>query len=71
MCLALDPPPLGLMQGYQGDDGAVVPLSGSPPIAPAISRCATPTGILPMSAAPTTCSKPPTTGSARSSWKAR
>ena len=29
MCLALDPPPLGLMQGYQGDDGAVVPLSGA------------------------------------------
>src|SRR4051795_4262998 len=30
---ALDPPPqgppLGLMQGYQGDDGAVVPLSGA------------------------------------------
>ena len=29
VCLALDPPPLGLMQGYQGDDGAVVPLSGA------------------------------------------
>lgn len=28
VCLALDPPPLGLMQGYQGDDGAVVPLAG-------------------------------------------
>ena len=28
ICLALDPPPLGLMQGYQGDDGAVVPLVG-------------------------------------------
>jgi acetyl-CoA synthetase len=29
ICLALDPaPPLGLMQGYQGDDGAVVPLAG-------------------------------------------
>ena len=27
--LALDPPPLGLMQGYQGDDGAVVPVSGA------------------------------------------
>ena len=26
--LALDPPPLGLMQGYQGEDGAVVPISG-------------------------------------------
>ncbi len=26
--LALDPPPLGLMQGYQGDDGAVVPIAG-------------------------------------------
>ncbi|HEX2150385.1 MAG TPA: AMP-binding protein, partial [Stellaceae bacterium] len=29
VCLALDPPPLGLMQGYQGDDGAVVPLAGA------------------------------------------
>ncbi len=26
--LALDPPPLGLMQGYQGEDGRVVPVSG-------------------------------------------
>jgi acetyl-CoA synthetase len=31
VCLALDPPPLGLMQGYQGDDGAVVPLVGPNP----------------------------------------
>jgi acetyl-CoA synthetase len=28
VCLALDPPPLGLMQGYQGDDGALQPLAG-------------------------------------------
>jgi acetyl-CoA synthetase len=28
ICLALDPPPLGLMQGYQGDDGAILPLGG-------------------------------------------
>jgi acetyl-CoA synthetase len=28
ICLALDPPPLGLMQGYQGDDGAIQPLAG-------------------------------------------
>jgi acetyl-CoA synthetase len=27
--LALDPPPLGLMMGYQGDDGEVVPVSGA------------------------------------------
>jgi acetyl-CoA synthetase len=26
--LALDPPPLGLMLGYQGDDGGVVPVAG-------------------------------------------
>jgi len=26
--LALDPPPLGLMQGYQGEDGAVMPVAG-------------------------------------------
>ena len=29
ICLVLDPPPLGLMQGYQGEDGAVLPISGS------------------------------------------
>jgi acetyl-CoA synthetase len=28
VCLPLDPPPLGLMQGYQGEDGAVQPLAG-------------------------------------------
>ena len=28
VCLALDPAPLGLMQGYQGDDGEVVPVTG-------------------------------------------
>jgi acetyl-CoA synthetase len=28
VCLALDPPPLGLMQGYQDDDGAVLALAG-------------------------------------------
>ena len=28
VCLALDPPPLGLMQGYQGEDGNVVPVAG-------------------------------------------
>jgi acetyl-CoA synthetase len=29
ICLALDPPPLGLMQGYQGEDGVIVPLAGA------------------------------------------
>ncbi|MGH7099644.1 MAG: AMP-binding protein [Stellaceae bacterium] len=29
ICLTLDPPPLGLMQGYQGEDGALVPLAGA------------------------------------------
>jgi acetyl-CoA synthetase len=29
LSLALDPPPLGLMLGYQGDDGAVVPISSA------------------------------------------
>ncbi|MBV9860404.1 MAG: AMP-binding protein [Alphaproteobacteria bacterium] len=28
VCLALDPAPLGLMQGYQGEDGAILPLTG-------------------------------------------
>ncbi len=29
LCLALDPPPLGLMQGYQGEDGRVEPIAGA------------------------------------------
>ena len=29
LCLALDPAPLGLMQGYQGEDGALEPLAGA------------------------------------------
>ena len=28
ICLKLNPAPLGLMQGYQGDDGALLPLAG-------------------------------------------
>ena len=28
ICLRLDPPPVGLMQGYQSDDGALLPLAG-------------------------------------------
>ena len=28
ICLRLKPPPLGLMQGYQGDDGVLLPLPG-------------------------------------------
>ncbi|HLH92570.1 MAG TPA: AMP-binding protein [Xanthobacteraceae bacterium] len=28
ICLRLEPRPLGLMQGYQGDDGALLPLAG-------------------------------------------
>ncbi len=28
ICLELDPPPLGLMHGYQGEDGAILPLAG-------------------------------------------
>ncbi len=29
ICLSLGPAPLGLMQGYQGDDGGLLPLSGA------------------------------------------
>ncbi len=29
VCLTLDPAPLGLMQGYQGDDGAIIALGGA------------------------------------------
>ena len=28
VCLALDPRPMGLMQGYQSDDGTILPLAG-------------------------------------------
>ena len=28
VCLALDPPPLGLMQGYQAEDGSIMPMTG-------------------------------------------
>jgi acetyl-CoA synthetase len=28
ICLLLDPRPTGLMQGYQGDDGTILPLAG-------------------------------------------
>jgi acetyl-CoA synthetase len=28
LCVALDPPPLGLMPGYQQDDGTIAPLAG-------------------------------------------
>jgi acetyl-CoA synthetase len=28
ICLRIEPPPVGLMQGYQGDDGALLPLAG-------------------------------------------
>ena len=69
ICLALDPPPLGLMQGYQGDDGALHRFWAMP-TGPATWRPATPRTASPMSAEPTTYSKRPTTGSVRSSWRA-
>jgi acetyl-CoA synthetase len=28
LCLPLDPPPMGLMPGYQGDDGNIMPMQG-------------------------------------------
>ncbi len=28
LCLPLDPPPMGLMPGYQGDDGNIIPMQG-------------------------------------------
>ena len=66
------PAPAGLMQGYQSDDGthradrrATVYRTGD------VARARRRRLSTPMSAAPTTSSKPPTTGSARSSWKAR
>ena len=68
---ALDPPPLGLMAGYL-DDAArrrrrwrrLLPHRRR-------GRSATPTATSPTSAAPTTCSRAPTTASARSSSRAR
>ena len=64
--------PLGLMEGYQGDDGALRPRRRRRLLPHRRRRrCATPTATSPTSAAPTTCSKRPTIASARSSWRAR
>ena len=71
VCIALDPAPVGLMRGYQNDDGSFAPLGTSGVSHRRCRRRAMRTAITPMSAAPTTCSKHRTTGSARSNWKAR
>ena len=56
------------LQGRPDEDGGGDGAAAS--TAPATSRCATRTATSPTSAAPTTCSRHRTTGSARSSWRA-
>ena len=65
------PRPLGLMAGYHGRRRQDAQRRcATATTAPAMSPRATPTATSPTSAAPTTCSRPRTTGSARSSWRA-
>ena len=62
--------PLGLMRGYQDDDERTADaMRGGYYHTGDVAR-ATPTATSPTSAAPTTCSRPRTTASARSSWRA-
>jgi acetyl-CoA synthetase len=68
VCVTLNPVPTGLMRGYQNDDGAFASL-GSAAYRTGDVATKDEDGS-PMSAAPTTCSKRPTTASARSNWKA-
>ena len=62
--------PLGLMVGYLDDPSTTAEVMRGGSTTPATSPSATPTATSPTSAAPTTCSRRPTTGSARSSWRA-
>ena len=72
LAVTLDPAPTGLMAGYAGDAEKTAGCAGrQPTTAPATSPVATPTATCGTSAAPTTCSRPATTASAPSSWRAR
>ena len=44
VCIDLDPPPVGLMRGYQNDDGSFAAAGHARPIAPATSRRASTDG---------------------------
>ena len=70
ICLDLADRPLGLMTGYRDDAErhAEAMRGGYYHTGDVADR--TPTATSPTSAAPTTCSRRPTTGSARSSWRA-
>ena len=72
IALSLAERPLGLMLGYK-DDPAKTERIDARRLLPLrrYRRPSMPTATSHMSAAPTTCSKRPTTASARSSWKAR
>ncbi len=71
VCIALDPAPVGLMRGYQNDDGSFAPLGTHSLSYRRRGDARRRTATTPMSAARTTCSKRRTTASVRSSWKAR
>ena len=71
ICLDLSRRPLGLMTGYLDDDALNArghARAGT--TTPATWRPRTTTATSPTWAGPTTCSRPRTTGSRRSSWKA-
>ena len=71
VCIDLAHRPLGLMVGYQDSAEKTPRRCATATTTPATWRRATPTATSPTSVAPTTCSRPPTTASARSSWRAR
>ena len=71
ICLDLSRPPAGADDRLPGRPRAGRPRRcAAATTTPATSRPATTTATSPTSAAPTTCSRHPTTGSARSSWRA-
>ena len=70
ICLDLSSRPLGLMIGYQGDPEQDAEAMRAVTTTPATWPPGTPTATSPTWAGPTTCSRPATTGSARSSWRA-
>ena len=70
VCIDLDPAPIGLMRGYQNDDGSSRH-SALLRIVPATWRHAIPTATTFTSVALMMCSRRRTIASVRSSWRAR
>ena len=71
ICLDLSQRPLGLMVGYRDDPDRTADAMARATTTPATSPAGTPTATSPTSAARTTSSRPATTASRRSSWRAR